>query len=486
MSLIGHGLSGLRWGIYARLSMDRQGSGLAVERQCAECTDLIRLIDPQGVIVDLYVDNDVSASKKKYRPDYERMIKDVEGGRINALGVWHIDRLTRRNAELERVVELVERKRAFFKCVHGDVDLSTHTGRMVARILGAVAQGEVEQKAVRQKSANRQRAEMGKTWSGGLRRYGYDADGVTLVPEEVKVIRHMVEHVLKGGSLRSLVDWLDKNGHKTTQGNPWVARGISRLLLNPAMAGHRTYLEAGRPEEERQIVARNVWPAIITDDEQRRLEVILRDPARVTNRDGNSRKYLLGGGVLICGLCGTGLVGHRSNAGKPGYNCRKSPPYSGCGKIRIAAGPLEVDVAGQVLARFTSPAIRRRLAKAVVPDDQDATLGQEITRLQEKLEQLGLDYADPEVGLPREAFHAASRSLNAQIKERKAKLKQAERFEALPENINPRSLAEWWATADMEQQRMLILTVLDHIVVHPSTRIGFQGLDRDRLTYVWR
>ncbi|KAA9379729.1 recombinase family protein [Microbispora cellulosiformans] len=486
MSPIGAGSSGLRWGIYARLSMDRQGSGLAVERQIAECTDLLHLIDPQGVIVDVYVDNDISASKKKWRPDYERMIKDVEGGRINALAVWHIDRLTRRNAELERVVELIESKRAFFKCVHGDVDLSTHTGRMVARILGAVAQGEVEQKAARQKSANRQSAAKGKTWSGGMRRYGYEADGVTLVPDEVKVVRHMVEHVLKGGSVRSLVDWLDKNGHKTTQGNPWLARGITRLLVNPAMAGHRTYLEAGRPEEERQIVARDVWPAIITDDEQRRLEVILRDPARVTNREGNSRKYLLGGGVLICGLCGRALAGHRSNSGKPGYNCRKSPPYSGCGRIRIAAGPLEVDVAGQVLARFASPAIRRRLAKAVTPEGEDATLGQEMTDLQEKLEQLGRDYADPEVGLPREAFVAASRSLKARLVELKAKVKQAQRFEALPENINPRSLAEWWADAEMEQQRMLVLTVLEHIVVHPSTRIGFQGLDPDRLTYVWR
>ncbi|MBT2226297.1 recombinase family protein [Nonomuraea sp. NEAU-A123] len=497
-------LGGRRWGIYARLSKDREGSGLGVERQVDEVTKKITYIDPSGVIVDIYIDNDMSASKKKRRPDYERMIADLESGRINAFAVWHIDRLTRRNAELERIVDLVEATKAQFACVSGDVDLGTYTGRMVARILGAVSQGEVEHKAERQKAAYLQRALEGKAWGCGVRRYGYDSDGITIRPEEQKVVRHMVEHVLKGGSVNSLVTWLGDNDHRTSQGNRWASRAIVRLLLNPAMAGHRTYgdekrIEVDKPDGTKQeitvtkekepdafIVARDCWPAIITDDERRRLRVILKDPDRTTNPGGsNKRKYLLSGGILICGLCGRPLTGHRANSGLPGYHCRKTAPYGGCAKIRIAAGPLELDVASRVLARYASPVVRKRLAEAASPGG-DVTLGNELADLEEKLEQLGRDYADPMIPMSRGAFLEANKSLAAQVNDVKGRLKQAQRSTALPEMVTPKSLAAWWAAAEIEERRGLILTVIDHIVVHPSTRPGFRGLDKDRLTYVWR
>lgn len=504
MRLLEAALGGRRWGIYARLSKDREGSGVAVDRQVADVTQKIKQIDPTGVIVDTYADNDMSASKKKRRPDYERMIADLESGRINAFAVWHIDRLTRRNAELERIVDLVERTKAQFACVHGDVDLSTYIGRMVARILGAVAQGEVEHKAERQKAAYAQRAMEGRAWGSGVRRYGYDSDGVTVRPDEAAVVRHMVEHILKGGSLRSLVIWLGEQGHVTSQGKPWSSRAIVRLLLNPAMGGHRTYGDEKRVTVEKPdggteevvvkkekdpevfIVARDCWPAVISDEERARLRVILKDPDRTTNPGGqNTRRYLLSGGILVCGLCGAHLTGHRANSGLPGYNCRKTPPYDGCGKIRIAAGPLELDVAGRVLARYASPKVRARLAEAMHPGD-DSALAAEAVEIDEKIAQLGRDYADPAIKMPRAAFLAALEAFEKRKRELKTQMRNAERSTVMPEMVTPKALAEWWDRADIEERRALILTVLDHIVVHPATRPGFRGLDKDRLTYVWR
>lgn len=390
-------------------------------------------------------------------------------------------------------------------CFHFDFDLSNHMGSMVARILGAVAQGEVEHKAERQRSANRQRAAEGKAWGAGVRRFGYDPDGVTIRPEEAAVVRMMVDHILKkGGSLRSLVQRLDDEGHRTSRGNKWNARSIVRLLLNPAMSGHRTYDDGDKEvkiknpdgtertvtvtkEEDPElfIVARDAWKGITTDEERRRLRLILKDPDRGTNTVGNSRRYLLSGGILICGLCGKQLSGHRANSGNPGYNCRKTPPYEGCGKIRIAAGPLELDVAGEVLARYASPAVRKRLNAALVPAGE-VTLSVDLDELEAKLDQLGRDYADPEIPMDRATFVSASKSLHRQKNEIKAKLRMSERFAKLPDVVSPRSLAEWWADAEIEERRALILTVLDHIVVHPSQRVGFRGLDKERFTYVWR
>ena len=64
--------------IYVRISQDRSGAGLGVERQEAECRELA---DRLGwTVADMYCDNDISAYSGRRRPDYESMLADVEAG----------------------------------------------------------------------------------------------------------------------------------------------------------------------------------------------------------------------------------------------------------------------------------------------------------------------------------------------------------------------------------------------------------------------
>ncbi|MGH3767461.1 MAG: recombinase family protein [Pseudonocardiaceae bacterium] len=58
-------------GIYCRISRDRIGAGLGIERQQRDCRELA---NPLGwVMVDTYADNDLSAYSGKRRPHYERL-----------------------------------------------------------------------------------------------------------------------------------------------------------------------------------------------------------------------------------------------------------------------------------------------------------------------------------------------------------------------------------------------------------------------------
>ena len=74
----------MRAGIYARISSDRNDTELGVERQLEDCR---ALCTAKGWTVDSgseYVDNDISATKGKPRPEYERLLADIESGRIEA------------------------------------------------------------------------------------------------------------------------------------------------------------------------------------------------------------------------------------------------------------------------------------------------------------------------------------------------------------------------------------------------------------------
>jgi site-specific DNA recombinase len=95
-------------GIYVRISQDRAGAGLGVERQEQECRALAKRLG--WIVVEVYSDNDLSAFSGRRRPDYERMLADIEAGTISAVIAWHPDRLHRRAAELERYITVCDKQ----------------------------------------------------------------------------------------------------------------------------------------------------------------------------------------------------------------------------------------------------------------------------------------------------------------------------------------------------------------------------------------
>ena len=112
----------VRAGVYARISSDREGDNLAIGRQVADCE---ALAERRGwTVVERYVDSDMSAYGGKRRPEYQRLLEEIEAGLIDALVVYHADRLHRHPRELEEFMALCERLR-FWKIatVSGDLDL---------------------------------------------------------------------------------------------------------------------------------------------------------------------------------------------------------------------------------------------------------------------------------------------------------------------------------------------------------------------------
>jgi site-specific DNA recombinase len=94
--------------IYCRISQDRTGAGLGVDRQREDCE---ALAERNGWdVVEVYVDNDVSAFSGKKRPDYRRCSPTSTRARATVVIAWHTDRLHRSPTELEEYIDLSERR----------------------------------------------------------------------------------------------------------------------------------------------------------------------------------------------------------------------------------------------------------------------------------------------------------------------------------------------------------------------------------------
>ena len=79
-------------------------------RSVAQLADCEQLADRRGwKVVERYVDADISAYSGKPRPEYLRMLDDIEAGAVEAVVVYHADRLHRHPRELEDFIDLCQR-----------------------------------------------------------------------------------------------------------------------------------------------------------------------------------------------------------------------------------------------------------------------------------------------------------------------------------------------------------------------------------------
>src|SRR4051794_36043842 len=91
----------------------------------------------------------------------------VESGRINAIVVSEMPRLSRNRRDDLRIMEVCQPRQVTIAVVRGsDIDLSTAAGRLVADFMAATARHEIEIKGERQRRANQQAAESGKPGGG--------------------------------------------------------------------------------------------------------------------------------------------------------------------------------------------------------------------------------------------------------------------------------------------------------------------------------
>ena len=142
----------MRAAVYVRVSQDRTGEELGVTRQREDAQALAR--QRGWEIVAEHVDNDTSAAGKRQRPGFLALMRSVTGHEIDAVIAWDMSRLLR--TARDRLTMLEEGKKAgtVLAFVRGsDLDLSTPAGRLMADILGSVAQHEIDQKAAHTGSA---------------------------------------------------------------------------------------------------------------------------------------------------------------------------------------------------------------------------------------------------------------------------------------------------------------------------------------------
>lgn len=470
--------------IYVRISQDRTGAHLGVKRQREDCEELAERNGWQ--VVEVYVDNDLSAYSGKPRPRYQRMLADLDEGIATVVIAWHTDRLHRSPTELEEYIDLSERRGiTTHTCQAGPLDLSTPTGRMLARMLGNVARHESEHKAERVARARRQKAEDGQ-WGGGIRPFGWGVptgeiekrtvthvdddtgeeteeeievpvlDTNKAIPAEAAALEKGAAMILgsgDGNSLNAWVKWLAHKGFTTTRGNPIGSVEARDMLLRPRNAGISVY--RGRE------VGKGKWDVIIPEPTHRAVVAVLRDPTRRTS-PGNTVKWF-GSLIYRCGMPGCTQVTRCTKSGgsaHPSYRC-----VTGHGGGRRADKTDEY-VIDLIIDRLSKP----DAADMLLPVDN----GVDVAGLQEESEQIRRRLTDTaaafgagQITLPE--FTQASTVAQAQLAGVNIQLGRAATQDPLVDLVGAKDVGAAWKAMELTRQRAVLRSLLDVTILPART-----------------
>ena len=459
-----------RGAIYARISSDRGADTLGINRQVSDCE---ALAEQRGwTIAARYLDDDKSAWSGRKRPEYQRMLTDIRDGLIDGVLVYNLDRLHRQPAELERFFSICDQ--AGLKSlgsVSGDVDLATDDGRFHARILGAVARKESDDKSRRIRRKAIELAERGKLSGGGHRPFGYEPDRMRVRAAEAEVVSECARRFLAGESINSITKDLNERGIASSTGKAWSTQVFRRMLASARISGRR--------EHRGEVVADAEWDAIITPAQSDRIRAVLADPSRRTNR--TARRYLLSG-LLRCGRCSAALVARPRDDGTRRYVCARKPGGSECGRLTVVADALEHHVAEAVLYRLDTPALIHMAEQVAADTDSDAAT--EVQVAETHSEELARAYAEKKITMAE--WLTARKPIAEELERAQARLARDTQTDVIGAHIGAGAqLRASWSQLPLSRQKAIVAAVIDHLVVKPARR-GPNRFDPNRVQPVWR
>jgi site-specific DNA recombinase len=210
---------------YVRVSTDRQAEqGVSLEAQESKIRAMATV---QGAeLLEVIVDGWESA-KNLNRPGLQRLLTLVSGGKVNAVIIAKLDRLTRSVKDFCSLLELFEKRGVALVSVAESLDTASAGGRLVITIMAAVSQWDREAIGERTRDALRHKRTSGE-------RVGNIRFGFRLSPEpdpgEQGVLTEIGHLRQSGHKMRGIAAALNRKVPPTRRGSAWRLEHVARII----------------------------------------------------------------------------------------------------------------------------------------------------------------------------------------------------------------------------------------------------------------
>lgn len=346
----------VRCAIYTRKStedgLEQEFNSLHAQREACEAYILSQRHEGWTLIPDDFDDGGFSGGSMA-RPGLQRLLAEIEAGRVDVIVVYKVDRLTRSLADFAKIVERLDARQASFVSVTQAFNTTTSMGRLTLNVLLSFAQfeREVTGERIRDKIAASKKKGL---WMGGPVPLGYVVKERKLVvePTEAEQVRHIMRRYVGSGSSTVLLAVLAADGVRTKiqrqtsgphrGGIPFARGSLFHLLKNQVYRGMIVHKGQAYPGVHEPIVDEELWHAV-----QSRLAEKAPPRKSGTNRQQDAffldRLFDPGGRPMVIDYSVKGSRRYRY------YESRRDlVRKAGASRTRISVGVLEHYVVGHL------------------------------------------------------------------------------------------------------------------------------------------
>lgn len=279
---------------YARVSTDNQLENYSIEEQTERLKSYCAAKD--WILVQTYVDGGYSGGNTD-RPALQQMLAEIHKGKIDAVVVYKLDRLSRSQKDTLTLIEdeLLSHGTDFVS-INENFDTSTPFGRAMIGILSVFAQLEKDQITERFTMGRIGRSKAGYFHGGGNAPTGYDyVDGELVINEyEAQQVRKVFNMFLAGSSINAIHRGLEKA--YTTK---WSAAKVRNVLKNSVYIGKVKFMKEEHQGAHEPIIEETIFKAanalLSSSARNGKITSYQKTPFRA--------EYLLSG-LVYCSRCG--------------------------------------------------------------------------------------------------------------------------------------------------------------------------------------
>lgn len=324
-------------GAYCRVSTEEQAAVIegSMDNQRHRMQSFVDMKSHQeknwGVITEFYIDDGYSA-KDTNRPAYQRMLRDLKRGKINAIMVTEISRLSRNIPDFSDFLNALDDRDGEFFSIKEQFDTSTPVGKMMLYNMINLAQFEREQTSERV-AINCHSRSMRGLLNGGPVILGYDKHPInktTFVVNEIEAeqVRELFKLYLEHRTLSRTIAALEtkeikpkarpSRRNRLVEEGRWTTDSLNFVLQNPAYIGKKEVNKVAKDKDQSRLkpwqrysIVEASWPAIVSEETFNAVqEVIQENKEKERNRLSTSeRRIFIASQLLKCSECGGTLVG---------------------------------------------------------------------------------------------------------------------------------------------------------------------------------
>ncbi|WP_222930554.1 recombinase family protein [Synechococcus sp. BIOS-E4-1] len=475
----------VRVALYARVSTGSEEQSQALEQQLARLEASAASHndpDPERFI-------DIASGSRDDRPELARLLATCSQGTIGTVIVTRLDRLSRSSAHGAQLLRYFSEARTpNLIALDDSIDLSTSSGRFMARNLISWAEAESDRLGERTRHGQAFRRTQRKPF-GSVPLWGYrfteNRDRLEPDPDLFPIAQQAVAKFLEDPRTNTLMTWFHKE-HGIRWGSNYSLR---RWLCNPTLTGARAYGQQIREVDPLTGRKRNIsrppgdyaeihWAdeegqpfqtSLLTRVQHARILAVFHARSRPSTRplaEGNTRPLT---GLITCADCGRNIHHHRPGKGAS-YWCMRCVT-TGC--------PSQYKTLREQEIRFALLAFLQQHAEQLVRhvDEmkalQDGKLSPEAEALREtimKLEAMDDPDLQPVLDKKKAALAVMIESAAAGGAEAAAFLEQVKTFQ-LPEiglaseqdPENTRRILKRFITAEARAGELVTMTVAESI-----------------------